>query len=206
MISSYSTLAEKVQRYLARDDVAGDVPGFIWNFERRFVRQPKNHGMWMEKALDATTTNGVIAVPADYLTMKYAYVNGGPSSRLEWVSLDQCYGRYPRGGHVGTPCWMSRDVSNFVFGPVPDAEYTIRGVYYAKPQSMKDSPNDAQDHWLIVNAPDLCLYGALLEAEAFVQNDERVALWRDFYGQALKDYRDLIEAEANSMVAQEVLA
>lgn len=207
IITSYTSLVTAVSNYIARDDVASDVPGFIWNFERRLLRQPKNFGRWMEASLSGTTASGVLAVPADFQALKYntAYVSGSPSTRLDWVSLDQCYGRYPRGSETGRPCWISRDVGSFVFGPFPDADYDIRGVYYSKPTAMKDAAADAVAHWLIVNAPDLCLYGSLLEAEAFVQNDARISVWRDFYGQALKDYRDLIHDETFA-VGQEVLA
>jgi hypothetical protein len=205
IVTSYTSLVTAVSNYIARDDVVSDVPGFIWNFERRFLRQPKNFGRWMEVSLTGTTASGVLAVPAGFQLLKYAYINGSPSTRLEWVSLDQCYGRYPRGAETGRPCWITRDVENLVFGPFPDADYDIRGVYYGKPTAMKDAAADAVAHWLIVNAPDLCLYGSLLEAEAFVQNDTRIAVWRDFYGQALKDYRDLIHEEVFT-VMQEVLA
>ncbi len=207
IITSYTSLVTAVSDYIARSDVSGDVPGFIWNFERRFIRQPKNHGPWMEASLSGTIASSVIAVPADFLALKKntTYISGSPSSRLDWVSLDQCYGRYPRGSDTGRPVVISRDVDNFVFGPAPDSDYDVEGVYYAKPTAMKDAASDAAAHWLIVNAPDLVLYGSLLEAQAFAQNDEKIATWKEFYGQALKDYRDFIKEEEFG-VGYEVLA
>jgi hypothetical protein len=63
------------------------------------------------------------------------------------------------------------------------------------------------DHWLIVNAPDLPLYGALLEAQPFILSDARVPLWGSLYESALEAYRDLhmTEDESGSPI-QEVLA
>ncbi len=201
--TGYASLITNVQNYLARSDMASDVPGFIQNWEERFYRQPKNHGRWMEAELSAVVASGVIPVPADYLNLKMAFVSGSPSARLEMVSLEQCYGRYPR-SHTGFPCWMARDRTNFVFGPQPDSGYTIKGVYWAKPTLMRTFASDAAAHWLIVNAPDLALYGALLEAEPFLKNDNRIMVWDRFYQAALTDYRDLMSSE--QMMSQEVLA
>ena len=36
---------------------------------------------------------------------------------------------------------------------------------------------DSATNWLITNAPDIYLYGTMLEAEPFIMNDERVQLW-----------------------------
>lgn len=206
LISGYSSLLTSVATYLARSDLAGDVPGFVQAFEEAFYRQPRNRGQWMERPLSAVISGGTIPVPADYLGLKVAYVSGSPASRLERVSLEQLLGRYPRGDWTGTPGWMARDRDVFVFGPAPDQAYTITGTYWGKPALLRAAANDAADHWLIQNAPDVCLFGALLEAEPFLKNDSRVAVWERKYAAALKDYRDGQWAEDKSQHQQEVLA
>jgi hypothetical protein len=204
--SSYSTLLTTITDYLARSDLSTFAPNFVQNFEEKFYRQPKNFGRWMETALSSAIASNVVALPTGYLGLKYAYVNGSPSTRLERVSLDQLFGRYPRGGATARPCWIARELENFVFGPEPDSTYTIKGVYWAKPTVMRSYAADAAAHWLIVNAPDLCLYGALLEAEPFCKNDARFPLWKTMYDLALKDYRDLFTEEESGQMSQEVLA
>lgn len=204
VITSYSTLVTEVQAYLARGDMAAAVPGFIQNFETRFYRQPKNWGRWMESAFSQAIASSVIAVPSDWLGFKKAlYVSGSPSTRLDWVSLDQCYGLYPRGADTARPVVMARDSTNFVFGPAPDSDYTIKGVYYAKPTALRSAASDAALHYLITDLPDLCLYGALLEAEPYIKNDARIPVWRAYFGQALQDYRDGQKEE--ELVSFEVL-
>ena len=60
---------------------------------------------------------------------------------------------------------------------------------------------------MIVNAADLVLYGALLEAEAFIRDDPRLEVWKQAYGFALKAYRDLQRDEdVSGSPVQEVLA
>lgn len=207
IITGYTSLQTAVTDYLARSDLSSFVPNFIQNWEERFYRQPKNFGRWMESALSSPIASSVIAVPSDYLGLKYAYVNGSPSSKLDRVSLNQLYGTYPRGGDTGLPRWVSRDTTNFVFGPAPDSAYTIKGVYWSKPTLIRSFTSDAAAHWLIVNAPDLVLYGALLEAEPFMKNDKRIEVWSSFYKQALSDYRELHkEEDVSGSPIQEVLA
>lgn len=205
LVTSYSSLVSSVQNYLARGDLAADAPGFVQNWESAFYRQPRNFGPWMEAALSATIASDVIPVPSDFLNLKVAYISTAPACRLEYVSLEQLYGTYPRGGWSSVPGWISRDKTNFVFGPEPDSNYTVTGVYYSRPANLRDTANDAQSNWLIVNAPELVLYGSLLQAEPFLKNDARIQVWLQFYSQALKDYRDLMEAEKHSMPGQEVL-
>lgn len=207
VITSYSTLLTAVADYLARSDLTTFAPNFVQNWEEKFLRQPKNFGRWMETSLSSAIASSVVAVPAAYLGLKHAYVDGSPASRLDRVSLNQLYGRYPRGGDTGLPVWMSRDTSNFVFGPAPDDDYTIKGVYWAKPTLLRSFASDAAAHWIIVNAPDLALYGALIEAQAFLMNDKRIPTWQGFYDRALQNYRDLHkEEDVSGSPVQEVLA
>lgn len=210
VVTSYSTLLTAVQDFLLRPDLSSFAPNFVQNWEERFYRQPKNFGRWMEVSTSGTIAAGVVAVPAAYLGLKYAYVDGNPASRLDRVSLNQLYGTYPRNGRTDVPAWISRDAGNFVFGPEPDDTYTINYIYWAKPTVMRSYTTggaDAAAHWIIVNAPDLALYGSLREASAFLKSDERVPMWNLAYEQALEDYRQLQrEEDVSGSPLQEILA
>ena len=191
VITSYTTLLTAVSDYLNRSDLTTFLPNFVQNWEERFYRQPKNFGRWMETSTSGTISSGVLAVPSDYLGLKYAYVEGNPGARLDRASLNQLYGTYPRNGRTDVPAWIARDAGNFVFGPEPDDDYTIAYIYWAKPTKLRSFSGDAAAHWLIVNAPDICLYGSLLEASPFLLHDDRVPLWKTAYDMAVQDYRDL---------------
>ena len=183
VITNYETLGTAIGDYLARDDLASFAPNFVQNWEERFYRQPLNWASWMESSTSLLTT--AATVPADFLGIKYATLSASPP--LQRVSSQMLYATWPR-GIPGKPRMIARDGTSFVFGPEPDGEYTLTLRYFAKPtvlRSVVDGTN-----WLTTNAPDLCLYGALLEAEPFLKNDGRIAVWRDFYTDALADYRD----------------
>ena len=73
---------------------------------------------------------------------------------------------------------------NVRLGPNPDAVYTTSMLYYKTFDALSDSNTT---NWVISNAPDVYLYGSLLEAEPFLMNDERVQLWAIGFKQAIDD-------------------
>ncbi len=188
VITNYATLQTAVTDYMARADLTTFVPGFIQNWEERFYREPMNWAAWMETALNVTMSGGVAALPSDYLELRTAYIDGSPSTSLQRVPLQQMSLHYPRNAPTGYPVWIARQGSNFIFGPQPDANYVLKGLYYAKQTVLRTDADGI--NWLITNAPDMCLYGAMLEAEPFMRNDERLPVWQSFYDQALQAYRN----------------
>lgn len=207
VISSYSTLQTAVIDWLANSTVSSFVPNFIQNFEEKFYRQPKNFGRWMEASLSSAIASSVVAVPSAYLGLKVAYVDGQRSKPMDRVSLMHLYGRFPRGMDTGVPTLISRDGANFVFGAEPDSDYTIKGTYWAKPTLIRSFASDAAAHWLIVNAPDLVLYGSLLQSAPFLRNDTRLPVWQSLHDDALRDYRALQkEEDVSGSPTLEVLA
>lgn len=204
VISSYTTLVTAVQDYLARSDLSTFVPNAVQNWEERFYRQPRNFGKWMESSFSVAFTS-TATVPTDYLAARVFYLNGQVQQPLKVSSVEQLYLAYPRGGGSGTPKWIARDGASFVFGPAPSGSFTLNGTYYAKPTLLRNFAADAAAHYLIVNAPDLLLYGALLEMEAFIKNDARIPVWSAAHAQALSDYRDLMKAQNFSGGAMQTL-
>lgn len=193
IITSYSTLLTEVANWLARSDLTAAIPGFVQNFEVRFFRQPKNFGPWMHSALSVSFSS-TATVPSDFLALKVAYLNGQSETPLISSSLEQVLQSYPRTSS-GKPRWIARDGTTFLFGPVPDGTYTLNGTYFAKPTALRSYASDAAAHWLVVNAPDLLLYGALLEAQTYLMNDKRLPVWQGFFDRALQDYRDLMKSQ-----------
>jgi hypothetical protein len=197
VIASYSTLQTAIGDYLARSNLTSWLPNFTQNWEERFLRESDNWGSWLEKALSITITSNVAAVPADYLGLKIAYISGQNSTPLKRISLDQLYSRFPRAGSTGTPAYIARNGTNFEFGPIAGSG-TLAGTYYAKPTVLRSYTTggaDAAAHFLIVNAPDLCLYGSLLEAEPFIKNDVRLQTWSSLYQIALDSYKSRMRQE-----------
>ena len=189
VVTSYATLQTAVADYLARDDLTTFVPNFIQNCEDKLYRSLNLRNE--ETALSVSVSSGAGAVPSDFKALKFAYKDASPVYPLEWVTIDELYKQYPvRSGSNTQPRVISREGANFVFGPYP-ADFTLKGIYYAK----KDPLRTTDGSWYVVNAPEVLLYGSLLEAEAFIMNDPRLSIWKQLYDDAI---RTLVLEESNS--------
>ena len=192
VITTYSTLQTAVGDYLARSDLTSFIPNFIQNWEERFYRNSQNWASWMESALNVAIASNVAAVPSDYLGLKIAYISGQTSAPLKRITLDQLYQRFPRSAGTGQAAYIARNGANFEFGPMPSSG-TLVGTYYAKPTNLRTDSDGI--NWLIANAPDLCLYGSMLEAQPFLMNDKRIPTWQAFYAAAEDAYRSQFTEE-----------
>jgi hypothetical protein len=196
VITTYTTLQTEVASWLARSDLNDAIPGFIQNFEERFYRQIENYGPWMESALSVSFSS-TAAVPTDFLALRIAYLNGQSDAPLAFKSREQVLQRYARTSS-GDPKWMARDGANWIFGPAPDGTYTLNGTYVAKPTLLRNFASDAAAHYLIVNAPDMLLYGALMEAQPFLVNDKRISTFASRQSETLHEYRKQMKAQGYS--------
>lgn len=133
----------------------------------RKIRAPE-----METAMSVTLSSGVGTAPTGFLGLKYAYVDGSPTKNLIMKSPQQILTAYPQRSSHSKPAWIGYDAGSFIFGPFPDADYTIKGTYYKRQGPLASSVYD-----LFSNNPDLYLFAALAEAEAYIANDKRVPLW-----------------------------
>jgi len=205
VITGYTSLQTSVADWLAKSNLTSFIPAFIQNWEEKFYRQPRNFGKWMESSALSVSFSSTATVPTDFLGARTLYLNGQTRQPLIVSSLEQLYAKYPRAAGSGVPAWIARDGANFVFGPVPNGTYTLNGTYYAKPTLLRNFASDAAAHFLVVNAPDLLLYGALLQAVPFIKDDSRIPIWQGFYNDALTDYRDLMKSLNFSGGAMQVM-
>lgn len=193
VITNYETLQTAIADYASRSDLGGFTPNFVQTAEDEFYSQPLNWGPWMESALSLTMASGVAPLPTDYLGLKWAALSDSPNRQLQRKSAQQLYMHFPRNGATGKPYWIARDQGSFVFGPKPDSDYTVIGTYYARPTPLRSDGDGS--NWLIEKMPNLLLYRCMIEAEIFLKNDSRVAMWRDLYADQLVNYRDQIKNE-----------
>lgn len=179
-ISTYAELQTAVGNWLHRSDLTSIVPDLIRLGELRLFRVVRARSM--ETALSSAISSGVVAVPADYLDLKFAYLDGSPASKLTRGSASQLYEKYPTRTADSRPVMVAREGSNFIFGPYPDSSYTMKGIYYGKPTSIQSAANA-----LFVACPDLYLFAALCEAAPYLKDDARVVLWEQKFSQIVKD-------------------
>lgn len=183
IITNYSTLQTAVSDYLARDDLTSFLPNFIENAERKLYRTLNLRNE--ETALSVSISGGVAAVPSDFKALKFAYYDATPEYLLRWVSVNEVYNDYPDRTETGYPNVISREGTNFIFGPT-SIDGTLKGIYWKKLTLLSASNTT---NWYTSNAPEVLLYGALMEAQPFVHNDSRIPVWRELYLEAVDTLR-----------------
>lgn len=183
VITSYATLQTAVADYLARDDLTTFIPNFIQSSENKLYRTLNLRNE--ETALSVAISSGVAAVPSDFKALKFAYFDQTPAEILDWVPIEEVYRDYPNRSGSSTPEVISREGANFVFGP-KSKDGTLKGIYYAKQAPLRTT----DPSWYVTNAPEVLLYGALLESAPFMHDDQRLPVWKMLFDEAVATLRD----------------
>lgn len=169
---NYATLQSDIADWLNRQDLNAQIPAFIRLFEARANRELRTHDM--VKRSTALTDNGFFSVPSDWLETISLMLTSGCLGPLEFVSVAKSFAlRAER--RSGPPTHYTHMDGKFFLVPAPAGEVNLELVYRgAIPALSADNPAN----WLLARSPDLYLFGALAEAEPYLKNDDRVALWQ----------------------------
>ena len=186
-IGTYDELKTAVANWLDRDDLTDRIPEFIALAEARMNRALR---VSMMVNVDETTLGGATALvsgtrdyslPSGYLQMIDFHLRTSPIVTLSYITPEnmnrmwagsqsgkpQSYTLFPDNAS-GTP------VKKVRLGPAPDSNYDYSVMFYKKIDALSAS-NTTEP--MLTDNPDVYLYGALLEAEPFLMNDQRIQLW-----------------------------
>lgn len=183
-ITSYATLKTAVADWLHRSNLAaGNVSEFVQFGENRIYRDLRIR--CMETTINSTISSGTIAVPTRYKELKFAYIDGTPTGKLDRKDAEWIHHNYPTRSADGRPKFIARDGETFIFGPYPDSAYTVKGTAYCALSPLSDSNTT---NWLIDNAPELLLLASLCEYADWTGgvSDRDAAKWEGRYTQ-IKD-------------------
>lgn len=195
LVTDYDSLKACAVEYLGRDQdstLVARVPSFIQFFEAKqnrklFVRQMEQRSTAL---IDTGSTEPeFISLPEDFQSMRrirLSSVTGKPC--LEFKSgtqMDEF--RYSSANVAGRPQFFTIVGGEVELGPTPDQNYTVEMIYRKNIPALADNSTN----WLLTLAPDFYLYGALLEAEPYLKNDQRLGVWAAGFADALNDLNQL---------------
>ncbi len=185
-ITSYSTLQTTVGDWLNRSDLTAVIPDFITLAEAQFNRTLRHRRM-VERAT-ATLDTEYSAMPADWLESIRYQINTNPITVMEFVSLDQAALLKGAYSTSGKPIFYSQIGQQFQVIPAPDSgsAYTGELTYYAKIPALSAGNTS---NWLLVDSPDIYLYGALLQSAPYLQDDQRLNIWAAIYQRLIEDLK-----------------
>ena len=114
----------------------------------------------------------------------------------------QIYDRLYGSTQTATPQFYTIVADEIQLGPIPDSVLTLEMLFYKKISALSDSNTTEA---MLTDNPDIYLYGALMEAEPFIMNDERVGLWAQGFQQAVDNLQDQDTKDRHSGSALRVM-
>jgi hypothetical protein len=193
VVMTYTSLVADLQAYLERgysatDDstVFAQIPNLITLAERAISRRLKILGFLTSVMTTFPLNQPTYPKPDRWratVSMRYGAVASDTTFNLGTPiyprSYEYCRRYWPDQRQVAPPkFYADYDYQNWLFVPTPDQVYPFEVLYYQQPPYLG---TDNASNWLTEYAPNCLLYRALLEAEPFLKNDERVATWKQYY-------------------------
>ena len=203
-LSTFTELKDAVADWLDRSDLTARIPDFIALAEARINRELRIRPMEVRSTMYATVDQQYFNLPGGYIQMRNIQLNTNPTTPLEYITpemLDRLYGSTT----TGKPKAYTLIGDEIQLAPIPDSAYTLEMAFYEKFTALGDGTSGTvTSNWLTKNAPDILLYGALMEAEPFIKNDERVAVWLNGYGNAIDKLQKADQRDRHSGSAMRV--
>jgi hypothetical protein len=175
-MNTYDSLKTVIADTLNRTDLDSAIPAFIALCETQTERQLRVRQMM------ASTTISVdqefVPLPADFLETRSIVLNTSPVRLLNFRTIDsmaQYKANFPA---PSRPSEFTVIGSNFQFLPMPDTTYNATLTYY---QSIPRLSATMQTNWLLAKAPDIYLYGALINSAPYLKEDARIQTWATYY-------------------------
>jgi|TARA_R100000458_G_scaffold54828_1_gene58244 hypothetical protein len=196
-ITTFSELKTAISNWLDRSDLDDRIPEFIALAEARHRRDFKLRRMETRVTANTIADTEYYSLPDNYIAMRNIQLNTDTKTPLEYLTPEQM-DRIKGGSSKGKPKAYSIMGNTFQLRPIPDAVYEIEMLYFKYFTALSDS-NTTND--MLTYHPDIYLYGSLVEAEPYLQNDKRVQTWAAFYDRAKKDIIESNERDRHSGVA-----
>lgn len=188
-LTNYSDLVTSVGNWLNRSDLNALIPDFIRLFETRFNREVRHPKMETTAVSVINEGDTSVALPSDFLAARTVYVDDDPDNVLVAMSPANLRASYPyqNGGQMAAYA-ISGDTIELA--PAANADGTLTLAYYATVPALTSTETT---NWLMTLYPDLYLYGTLCAAQAYLQDDPRLAVWKG----ALDEAMDSLMREGN---------
>lgn len=179
-LDTYAELQSAVADFLDRQDLTAVIPTFISLAEADINRKLRDWRMETRTTLSASSQ--YTALPTNWLETIRLQVTGG-TSEIQLASQGALAEmRAAINDQTGKPTHYAFTGGQLELFPTPDQAYDLDLVYVAKVPALS---NAATSNWLLTTAPDVYLYGALMQSAPYLKDDARTAIWAGLYAEAI---------------------
>ena len=183
---TYTSLLSDLRRYLERGFtqesdpyVYEQLPRLITLAERRIARELKVEGFIVPVTTTLQAGVSVYAKPdrwRDTVSMRI------DANAIQARSYEYIRNYWPDDAQTGTPqFYADYDYQHWLIAAAPAVDTSIEILYYEQPRFLGD---ETQTNFITEYAPDMLLYGSLLEAAPYLKNDQRLQIWQSLYDRA----------------------
>lgn len=185
-IANYTDLLASIASWLHRTNLTAQAPDFVALAEARLARQLRLQRMLVATSgLNTVGGTGTVALPTRWVEWQRVRV-ATPNTPLEPLTPGQFQGAYTA-TETGVPRNYTIEGNLMRLGPIPDAIYSIDGIYFQMPEALSVTTSN----WLLTAHPGLYLWAALAEAAPFIGADARLQLWEGKFNADLEQARRL---------------
>lgn len=187
-LDTYTGLKAEIADWLDRPDLTARIDTFIDLCEARMSREVRHRSMLRRATAVLETDTKYLALPTGFRGMKIMRLMTTPVTVLEQINEYEMTKRMA--DTSGLPIWFSIH-EEIEFERVPDSDYSAEMIYYAALTPLGDDVDtQTPANAILTYHPDLYLYGSLLAAEPFLDNDERVPTWEKLYAGGVQTVND----------------
>jgi hypothetical protein len=194
---NYAQLVAAIQSYTENQYTTTDINTFIQNAEQRIYNTVQLPDLRKNVTGNMTSGNKYFSLPSDWLSTFSIAVINDDNEYTYLLNKDVNFIReaFPDtdSDFYGVPQYYAIfDDTTMLLGPTPDANYNSELHYYYYPESIVTAGNT----WLGNNFDTALLYGALLEAAAFLKEEpDTVAMYTARYNEAMQLLQNLGEGK-----------
>ena len=183
---TYDSLVTDIANYCERSDEAflSQVDRFIMLGEQRISIEARGLGFLRVVESKFTANNPNLEKPERWRqTKSISYVNSqGELTYLKPRKYEYCR-VYAAGQTAGDPqFYADTDYDHLYLAVTPASAMSFELSYYERPVPLS---KDNQTNWTTRNAPQLLLYGCLLEAQPFLKNNVMLPVWQAQYAEII---------------------
>jgi hypothetical protein len=181
-LSTYAELKASVADWLNRSDLTSAITDFVSLAEAQMERTLRTTQMITRAT--ATIDAEYNATPSDFLEARTFKMDTNPVTPLQFETIDSLDDLLTVYTSSGKPKFFGVVGSQIRVVPIPDSSYTGELIYYSKLSKLSDSNTT---NWLLTKAPDVYLYGSLLQAAPYLQDDGRIQVWSGLYQRGIEE-------------------
>jgi hypothetical protein len=183
-LTTYTELKASLADWLNRTDLTSAIADFISLAEAQMERQLRTRQMIVRANATFAAAAEYGTVPDDFLETKSIKLDTNPVTSLSFQTIE-AMDQLSNTTYLssGKPLYFTVVGNQFRLLPIPDGEYTAELVYYAKLTKLSST---VATNFLLTQAPDVYLYGSLLQAAPYLQDDARISVWSSLYAAGLE--------------------